>query len=304
MILLFSPLLNILIQKHTFTLIVNEMKFEESHYVGYDGVRMHMNAWLPDDDKPRAILITFHGLGSHGKAHHNIGEYFSKKGIAVFAPDMRGFGHFDGIKGHVMRFDEYVEDIHNIVMQVKDRYHNRLTFIHGHSIGAQWTICYSVEYPRETDGMILTGPAISEQLPIGKGTRIAVKLLSLLNVKKPFPNGVTLEWLSRDPEVVKAHQQDELRYEFATARFASEGLKTLKKSFNAAPLVQIPTLVQQAGVDKIVRAEKTKEFFDILGSPDKTWHFYEGLYHEVFNEPEKEQVLRDMENWLEKRLPT
>ena len=131
------------------------MKFEESHYIGYDGLRMHMNAWLPDDDKPRAILLTLHGLGSHGRAHHNIGEYFGERGYAVFAPDMRGFGHYEGLKGHVMRFDEYIEDIHNIIMQVKDRYLNKLAFIHGHSIGGQWAIRYIMNYPREVDGMIL-----------------------------------------------------------------------------------------------------------------------------------------------------
>ncbi len=280
------------------------MKFEESHYVGYDGVRMHMNAWLPEDDKPRALLLTLHGLGSHGRAHHSIGEYFAERGFAVFAPDMRGFGHYEGLKGHVMRFDEYVEDIHNIVMQIKDRYLNKLTFVHGHSLGGQWIVNYIMNYPKEVDGIILSGPAVSQQLPIGTATRILAKFLSFLNVKKMISNGVTLEYLSRDPDVVKKHKEDELRYELVTPRFGAEGLSALDKAFRASPLIKIPTLVQQAGQDKIVVADKNKEFFENLGSPDKTWLYYEDLYHEVFNEPEKEQVLQDMENWLEKRMPT
>jgi alpha-beta hydrolase superfamily lysophospholipase len=71
----------------------------------------------------------------------------------------------------------------------------------------------------------------------------------------------------------------------------------------AAPRILLPTLVQQAGDDRLVKPEKTKEFFDRLGSEDKVWKLYDGLYHELYAEVGKEQVLQDMHEWLEERLP-
>ncbi|MFW9918702.1 MAG: alpha/beta hydrolase [Candidatus Thorarchaeota archaeon] len=280
------------------------MKFKESNYTGFDGLKMHMSVWLPDDEKPRALLIAIHGLGSHGYTLKNIGEYFAQRGLAVFAPDMRGFGHYAGLKGHVMNFDEYIEDMYNIVMQVKDLFINRITFLFGHSLGGQHVIRYITTYPKDVDGMILECPAVSENLDISLGKYIAGRLLSVFNVKRYFSNEVNLEFSSHDKEVVEEHVNDPLRFDRVTARFGIEGLKAAKRAMASAPEISTPTLVMQASDDRMVKAEKTKEFFDSLGSQDKTWMYYEGFYHELHAEIEKERVLKDIEKWLEVRLPT
>jgi alpha-beta hydrolase superfamily lysophospholipase len=88
-----------------------------------------------------------------------------------------------------------------------------------------------------------------------------------------------------------------------TPRFGIQGLKASEDAFKSASFIRMPVLIQQAGADKAINPEKTKEFFDNLSSIDKTWKLYEGLYHELHVEPEKEQVLGDMAAWLEKRLP-
>ena len=277
---------------------------EETDYIGYDGLKMFMHLWKPENDKPRALLITIHGLGSHGGDMATIGEYLGERGIAVFAPDMRGFGHFSGLKGHVMNHDEYIEDLQNIVMQVKDRYINKITFLMGASLGGIIVIRYIITYPREVDGAILQCPGVSQKLPISLPVRIAGEILSIFNVKKFFSSGVPLEDGCRDPEVVKRHKEDPLRVEEVTARFGVSGLKSAKKGFDAAELIAIPILVQQAGDDNFVSVEKNKEFFDRIASKDKEWKLYEGLYHELHEEPEKERVLEDMYRWIDKRLPT
>jgi alpha-beta hydrolase superfamily lysophospholipase len=280
------------------------MKFEESQYIGFDGIRMQMPCWIPDNEKPRALLIAIHGLGSYGLAMKNIGEYFSERGIAVFAPDMRGFGHFTGLKGHVMSFDEYIEDMLNIVMQTKDRFLNRITFLFGHSLGGQHVIRYIATYPRDVDGMILACPAVAQSLDISFGKYVAGKLLSVLNVKRYLTNEIDLDLTTHDKEVVEAHKKDPLRFDKVTPRFGIEALKSADRAMACAPELQIPSLVLQAGEDRLVPPEKVKAFFDSLGSPDKTWHLYDGFYHEIQNEVGKERVFSDMGAWLEKRLPT
>lgn len=278
------------------------MKYEETDYIGYDGTKMFMSAWLPGDEKPRALLVAIHGMGSHGYTLRNIGEYFAQRGIAAFAPDMRGFGHYTGLKGHVMNFDEYREDMKNITDQVRSRFHGRLTYAFGHSLGGLHVIRYVLAYPHSLDGAILSCPAVSERLKIGRATRAAALFLSLLNVKRYFGNSVEFEYASHDPEVVQGHKDDKLRFDKVTPRFGASALKAMREGFKAAPLITLPVLVQQAGDDMMVNPDATRLFFDRLGSPDKSWRLYEGFYHELHGELDRARVLDDMYTWLEKRL--
>jgi len=284
--------------------VVFLVKYKESKYIGFDGTRMFMALWRPDDDKPKALVIALHGLGGHAGDMKNIGEYLAEKGLAVFAPDLRGFGHYSGTKGHVMSFEEYVEDIHNLIMQVKDTYLNKITFLFGASLGGLNAIRYVVKYPRIIDGLLLHCPAVSQSLDIGAGKKIAGRILSILNVKRYVSNEVSYADASRNPENVEMMENDPLRFTMVTPRFGIEALKASKDAFRSAPRIIMPVLLQQAGADKLVIPEKSREFFDNLGSADKTWYLYDDLYHQLHEEPEKDLVLRDLYNWLDKRLPS
>jgi alpha-beta hydrolase superfamily lysophospholipase len=189
-------------------------------------------------------------------------------------------------------------------MQVKDRYLNRITFLFGSSLGGINAIRYITKYPRDIDGLILQCPAVSQTLGINFGKKAAGYFLSLLNVKRYFASGLQFEELTRSPNIVREHETDPLRFEMVTPRFGIEGLKASDDAFKSAANIRIPVLLQQAGADKAVNPLKSKEFFDSLSSTDKTWKLYEGLYHELHVEPEKDQVLGDMAAWLDKRLPT
>jgi alpha-beta hydrolase superfamily lysophospholipase len=280
------------------------MKYEESKYIGFDGTRMFLAVCRPDDDKPRALMILLHGLGSHAGNFVKVGEFLAERGIATFIPDMRGFGHYSGLKGHVMNFDEYIEDIQNLVMQVKDRYLNKITYLFGASLGGLNAIRYIIRYPRTVDGLILQCPAVSQSLDIGIGKRIAASVLSILNFKRYFTSDIDYANASRNPETVKRYETDPLRFERVTARFGNQALRAMKDAFHSAPRIMMPVLIQQAGDDKLVKPESSKQFFDNIASADKTWKLYEGLYHVIHEEPEREQVLGDLYNWLDTRLPS
>ncbi len=280
------------------------MKYIESKYVGYDGLRMFMAQWIPDSERPRALIIVIHGLGSHGGDMRAIGEYFAERNFAVFAPDMRGFGHYSGLKGHIMKYEEFIEDLQNIVMQVKDQFPNRITYLYGSSLGGLHIIWYVVTYPGVVDGIILSCPAVAQSLKISKAKYIAGYILSLMNVKKYYENDVTLEDACRDPEVIERQKRDPLRFERVTPRFGIECLKAVSKGFQLGPYITLPVLYQQAGDDKLVPPARSKEFYETIASKDKSWILYPGLYHALHDEPEREQVFNDIQNWLDKRLPT
>ena len=280
------------------------MKFKETKYVGFDGTRMFMASWIPDNEKPRALMIAIHGLGSHGLDLATIGEFMADKGIAVFAPDMRGFGHYEGQKGHVMRFNEYIEDIQNLVMQVKDRFLNKITYLFGASLGGLMVLRYVMAYPRTIDGILLQCPAVAQTLDINPIRRFFANILSLLNVKRYYEGEVELSDGSRNPDVIRRHETDPLRFHGVTPRFGIESLKASEQTFKEGARIALPVFYQQAGEDKLISPERSKEFFESVASKDKTFRMYEGLYHELHEEPEKDMVLADMYGWLQKRLPS
>ncbi len=280
--------------------VVFEMS-EESTYQGFDGTTMLLRIWKPESE-PKAIVLGLHGLGSHSGRLAYLGERFTSQGYAFYAPDLRGFGTFPGRKGHVERFEEYIDDVESLVAYLKLLHHNTKLFLFGHSLGALFIVHYIAKHPGEADGIIIPAPAVSERLKVSSATRAIASLLSKLNVKMYFDNGLDHELISRNPEVVKDNREDPLRFDKATARYAIEGLKASEDGFNLASKITSPVLLQQSGDDLILVPERNKEFFDNIASKDKTWKLYPGLYHEPYHEDGCEEVFADMFDWLDARM--
>ncbi len=276
---------------------------EETQYIGYDGTRMFMHAWIPEDERPRALVVAVHDLGGHGGDLETAGQFLAERGLALFAPDMRGFGHYTGTRGHVISFEEYVEDLQNIVMQVKDRFINRLTYLLGVSLGGLVVIKYVLAYPLVTDGMVLQCPMVALAHPMGRWERFVAWVLSLLNTKTPYPADMEGSAISGDPEVVRRLEEDSLRCDTLTPRFVTSMYRAMDEASRLADVIKQPVLLQQAGADSKVPVGKVREFYDRLSSPDKTWVLYEDHYHMLLGGSGTDRVLDDIYAWLERRLP-
>ncbi|MCD6294460.1 MAG: alpha/beta hydrolase [Deltaproteobacteria bacterium] len=109
--------------------------------------------------------------------------------------------------------------------------------------------------------------------------------------------------VSRDPSVVRAYVEDPLVYTGkTTARLAAEILKAMQRFPQEAARITLPILLLQDGADKLVDPDGAGMLFETVQSSDKTLKMYDGLYHEIFNEPERDQVLGHMEQWLENHM--
>ncbi|MBE0527559.1 MAG: alpha/beta hydrolase, partial [Candidatus Thorarchaeota archaeon] len=200
-------------------------------------------------------------------------------------------------------YDEYDEDIKLLVEQVKEGHPDEKLFLFGHSLGSVHAARYTMKYPSAPiQGLILPCPAVSERLKISAATRTMAAGLSKLNVKSYFDNGLDLEKLASNPAVIKLNKEDPLRFDKATPRYAIEGLNASKDTFENAYRIKHPVLVLQTGEDQILIPEKNKEFFDNIGSKDKTWKLYPGLNHQPFEDEGGEVVLADIFSWIEERL--
>ena len=277
------------------------MQMEESEYMGYDGTQMFMRHWKPEGEV-KAVMLGLHGLGSHSGLISHVGEFFANEGYLFYAPDMRGFGHYSGLKGHVDSFDEYNKDIESLVAHLKLKHPDAKFFLYGHSLGGLWVANYILNYQEGIDGILIPFPAVSERLKIGSATRAILRGLSKMNVKKHFDSGLDMDLIARNPEVVKRNKEDTLRFDQVTPRFAAEGMATRLRVFESAHLITIPVMIPQSGEDLILIPEENKDFFDRIASEDKTWKLYEGLYHEPFQDEGGEEILKDMAAWIEEHL--
>ena len=263
---------------------------------GHGGVRLQAQGWLPKDE-PRDVIAVAHGYAEHGGRYGNLVERLLPLGYALYALDHRGHGRSGGKRALVDRMAWVIEDFHRFVGEVRARHGGRRIKLLGHSMGGNVAFGYALRWPEDLSGLILSGPLIGASVPAGQ--RLAMTLLSAI---APGLGTVTLppEAVSRDPEVVSAYAADPLvTVGKVPARTAHELFAPLPGYLEAAPTMKVPVLVQHGEADALVPLAGARPTIDAIGAPDKTVITYPGLFHEIYNEPEKDAVIGDLATWLE-----
>ena len=278
------------------------MKHQEGFFRGVRGSNNYFQYWLPETN-PKAALLLVHGLAEHSGRYANLVAHLVPRGYAVYGMDHVGHGKSDGARAHVQRFDDFVQPLRTYFGMVREWQPVAPIFLVGHSLGALIGATYLLDYQDGLQGAILSGPAVKIPGNISPAIVAAGKILSAL-----IPGigilGLDARGISRDPAVVAAYVNDPLVFTGkTTARLGAEMLKAMQRVTAEANRIRLPVLILQGGADKLVDPAGARMLHDLAGSADKTLKVYEGLYHEVYNEPEHDQVLRDVESWLEKRLP-
>lgn len=263
--------------------------------------RLYRQSWLPD--KPaRAAILLVHGLGEHSGRYENFATHCTTRGFAVHAADHHGHGRSEGLRGHVERFSVYLDGLRALRDDARRRDADLPLFLLGHSMGGLIAAAFLGEDQASFRGCVLSGPALRSDAEPHALVLAVVRLISWLAPTVPLigldPSGV-----SRDPAVVAAYVRDPLvHHGKATARLITELSSTMRATLAAAPAITLPLLVMHGDADVLTSPGGSQALYDAAGSDDKTLRLYPGLYHEIFNEPERDQVLGDMSAWLEAHL--
>ena len=168
-------------------------------------------------------------------------------------------------------------------------------------MGGAIALACALRHPAAIRNLVLSGPALSAGKQVPALQLIMVRLLSAI---LPNVGALTLpaDAISRNPAVVRAYEQDPLVYRGAIpARTMAELLKAMQAFPDTVDALRMPVLVLHGTADRLVPLGPVEPVLKRLGSADKTVHRYEGLYHEVFNEPERDRVIGDMLAWLDAR---
>lgn len=261
------------------------------------GVQLATREWLPDG-KSRASILIVHGLAEHSGRWGHVAEQLTGRGFEVHAYDHRGHGESGGAQGHVDTWHEYLDDLEDRLSAVKFE-SRKPTVLYGHSIGGLMSLDYCLTRSEVLpDLLVLSGPAIKST--IAKWKQILAPIVAVIAPKLKLPLDLKGEHLSRDPSVAEAYFGDPLVYEHASAKFGAEALKAQERVGQRMDSLSIPTFVVAGGNDEIIPPHSSHSLGELPGVDRK---LYPNLRHEVHNEPEGPEVVDDITDWIESKLP-
>jgi acylglycerol lipase len=265
-----------------------------------DGVNLFTQQWLPEGET-RAGVFVMHGLAEHSGRYRHVAEFLAGRGFAVYTMDLRGHGQSEGMRGYIDSYETFLTDLDGYFQTVTGRA-GRKMFTLGHSMGAALAIVLIVRHQDQLAGMVTSGTPLS---PGPAVPSLLVRLTNIVAAVAPKLPVMALDatTVSRDPAVQQAYDSDPLNYRGKIrARLGAELFRLFLAAREALPRVTIPVLALQGSEDRLVDPGDLAVLYANIGSTDKTQHLYQGLYHEVFNEPEKEQVLGEVADWLVRHL--
>jgi alpha-beta hydrolase superfamily lysophospholipase len=282
---------------------------DEGFFSARDGLRLYWQTARPADVAAAPAHIAFvHGYGEHSGRHLEITAALVAAGYVVHLLDVRGHGQSGGKRAHVEKFDDYLQDLALFLARVKeqaaigsDTAGKKPVFLMCHSHGGLISARYLLDQPGAVAGVVLASPYFRLKLPVPALKIWAGKLVGRVLPSLPMQNELRPELLTRDVAIQQATRSDPLYLQIATPRWFTESSAAQETVLRRATEFITPLLVLTGTGDAVADPAAGKEFFDAATAKDKTYKSYEGLLHELFHEPERDLVFKDVLGWLAAR---
>jgi alpha-beta hydrolase superfamily lysophospholipase len=268
-----------------------------------DRTAIFWQSWLPGS-YPKAALLFVHGLAEHSGRYRLPIEYLTPLGYACYGLDLRGHGQSEGLRVHVHSFDDYLADIAAVLREIRERHPGLPIALVGHSMGGLVAIRFALAEPHQINAVVISSPALAVH-PNGAPPRHLVRIARLLSLLWPtclFPSRLDSSGISKDPDVVKAYDEDPQVSRKVSARWYTSCLAAQREAFGRAGLLRLPMLLMQSGADRLVDPQATQRFADLAPPELVSFYTWPGLFHEMFNEPERLRVFQLVESWLDNWL--
>jgi len=263
------------------------------HRQARDGTSLLVRRWPVDAGTPWAALILVHGLAEHSGRYEHVGERFAAEGVETRALDQRGFGGSGGARASVDRWSQLHDDLEEEVVACRAAAPGLPVVLYGHSVGALVALGYVLDGRARPELLVLSAPATTAAIPAWQRALIAV--LGRVAPGVRIANRLPVDSLSKDPAVRADYRTDPLNEHRTTARFARAAIAEQSRVSAELDRLAIPTLVIHGGDDRLVPTETSAVF---EGRRGVTRRVYEGVRHELHNEPEQERVLGDVVAWI------
>ena len=272
-----------------------------------DGTRLHLQSWPAAEAPPRGTVLIVHGLGEHIGRYAHVAAFLNGRGWSVVGYDQRGHGRSGGARGAMPEAYSLAADLALVIDAV--RRPGLPLILLGHSMGGLLAARFVAEalaaqpaaWSRPVDALVLSSPALDPGMSgFQKGL---LALLGGLAPNLPVGNGLRPEWVSRDPAVVADYVADPLNHDRVTPRLVRFIVDGGALALARAPLWRTPTLLLWAGADRCVAPRGSAAFAAAAPRAVVEAQVFAPLFHEIFNEPERAEVLARLGDGLERRFP-
>jgi alpha-beta hydrolase superfamily lysophospholipase len=271
------------------------MLFRESTIQNQESLSFHIKEWLPDTPAIGFIFL-LHGLSDHSGRFKHLGESFAKEGFVFFAPDLRGNGRSGGKRGHFNSSEQVLNDISFIFDEASKKYPGIPSFIYGQSMGGNLALSYCLRRKPSISGVISSSPWLRLVKTPNAFTRIMGSLVGFLLPALSVSNGINADDLTHDTIISKAYRNDPLIH----GRITLNTFKIITGSgewcLRNATHLKIPLLLLHGTADRITSFDASQEFSKACTNR-QTFISKQGLFHELHNEPSKQEVIAEIIDW-------
>jgi acylglycerol lipase len=256
---------------------------------------VQLRRYWPADDA-RAALLLVHGIGEHSGRYGRVAEGFNAAGIDVVAIDLTGFGGSGGRRAYISDFDQFVDDVADQLAEVRAL--GLPTVLYGHSMGGLVALLTVLEHraPRP-DLLLLSGPALETGIP--GLLRVATPLVARVAARLPVPSPIAGDVLATDPEVAVAYFADPANVTVTTPALGAALLGAIRWANAHLDELDVPTLVVHGGDDRLVPTRSSEALARLPGVERRV---YDGLRHEVHNEPSGPALVSEIADWIHRSL--
>jgi acylglycerol lipase len=277
------------------------MKTIEATWEGRDGIEFYMLGWEPDGSRPKGVVALIHGLGEHTGRYAHVGNALTGSGYALIGCDLRGHGKSSGPRGHFPSLEAVLQDLRQEFQQITRRHPETPQFMYGHSLGGVLALAYALQYSGGLKGAIVTGVGLRSPLLEQKAKVAMANVLGSLLPSLTISTGLDPTTISRVPDVVKKYVNDPLVHDRTSLGLGRATLAAIDLCFTRAGQFPLPLLLMHGTDDKLVYPSGSEEFAKRAreGGADVTLKLWEGLHHEIHNEPEQTEVFRTIIDWLD-----
>lgn len=264
-------------------------------FSGRDVALLH-RWWRPE--APTRRLVVVHGLAEHSERYDYPARRLAERGCAVHALDLRGHGESEGPRAYAPGFDWLLDDLEHFLARVESADPSGPLVLLGHSMGGLLVGSLLARRLPAVRAAVLSAPPLAPSLPVLK--RALIHILGLLAPRLAVPGSIDPEGLSSDPDVVRAYVEDERIPKRYSARLLRELLAAVRWLEPRAAAIEVPVLLVHGEADPICPAQASERFARGLRAEGSQLLVYPGMRHEVLNEPERDRVIDDIAEWLEK----
>jgi len=255
-------------------------------------MKLHIQTDLVENEKMRIFIV--HGIAEHLARYDDFTAFLNKNNYSVVRFDLRGHGKSEGKRGYIKRYEDFLEDVSNVV----SNYQGERNVILGHSMGALITHLYMLRKNPMALAITSAGPTyFIKEASFLRYT--GYRYFGFLKSK----NNLSFEKLSHVRAIEEAYMADPLVLKAYHINLIGEmfirGVRYLNKNYK---LNTKPLLMLHGTDDKIVPESFSKKLFDKYTQEDKTYIKYEGMWHEILNEKDNQKVYQDIVNWLDNRV--